>query len=108
MGLCQYVELGFHASSLPCLHTFWHAIPTSYIEAEEQRGTTNFGRQVLLSFLSQSSKFWVPLHLADIIARRHLQAIVWSMFGHTWTEFLQQLPSYPCRHFLSLGATMQR
>ena len=30
MGLCQYVALCFHASSLPCLHTFWHAIPTSF------------------------------------------------------------------------------
>ena len=29
MGLCLYVDLCFHASSLPCLHTFWHAIPTS-------------------------------------------------------------------------------
>ena len=28
MGLCQYVDLCFHASSLPCLHTFWHDIPT--------------------------------------------------------------------------------
>ena len=25
-----YVDLCFHASSLPCLHTFWHAIPTSF------------------------------------------------------------------------------
>ena len=30
MGICQYVDLCFHASSLPCLHTFWHAIPTSF------------------------------------------------------------------------------
>ena len=30
MGLCQYVDLCFHALSLPCLHTFWHAIPTSF------------------------------------------------------------------------------
>ena len=30
MGLCQYADLCFHASSLPCLHTFWHAIPTSF------------------------------------------------------------------------------
>ena len=30
MGLCQYVDLCLHASSLPCLHTFWHAIPTSF------------------------------------------------------------------------------
>ena len=30
MGLCLYVDLCFHASSLPCLHTFWHAIPTSF------------------------------------------------------------------------------
>ena len=30
MELCQYVDLCFHASSLPCLHTFWHAIPTSF------------------------------------------------------------------------------
>ena len=30
MGFCQYVDLCFHASSLPCLHTFWHAIPTSF------------------------------------------------------------------------------
>ena len=30
MGLCQYVDLCFHALSLPCLPTFWHAIPTSF------------------------------------------------------------------------------
>ena len=30
MGVYQYVDLCFHASSLPCLHTFWHAIPTSF------------------------------------------------------------------------------
>ena len=30
MELCQYIDLCFHASSLPCLHTFWHAIPTSF------------------------------------------------------------------------------
>ena len=30
MGLCHYIDLCFHASSLPCLHTFWHAIPTSF------------------------------------------------------------------------------
>ena len=30
MGLCQYVDLCFHALSLPCLHTFWHAVPTSF------------------------------------------------------------------------------
>ena len=30
MGLCQYVYLCFHAISLPCSHTFWHAIPTSF------------------------------------------------------------------------------
>ena len=30
MGLCLYVDLCFHASSLPCLHTFWHAIHTSF------------------------------------------------------------------------------
>ena len=30
MGLCQYVYLCFHALSLPCLHTCWHAIPTSF------------------------------------------------------------------------------
>jgi len=29
-GACLYVDLCFHASSLPCLHTFWHAIPTSF------------------------------------------------------------------------------
>jgi len=32
MGLCQYIDLCFHAS-LPCLHTFWHAIPTRYFLA---------------------------------------------------------------------------
>ena len=26
MGLCLYVDLCFHASSLPSLHTFWHDI----------------------------------------------------------------------------------
>ena len=30
MELCQYVDLCFHTSSLPCSHTFWHAIPTSF------------------------------------------------------------------------------
>ena len=30
MGLCLHVDLCFHASSLPCLHTFWHAIPTFF------------------------------------------------------------------------------
>ena len=30
IGFCLYVDLCFHASSLPCLHTFWHAIPTYY------------------------------------------------------------------------------
>ena len=30
MKLCQYVDLCFHASSLPCLHTYWHATPTSF------------------------------------------------------------------------------
>ena len=30
MGLCLYVDLCFHASSLPCSHTFWHAIPTYF------------------------------------------------------------------------------
>ena len=35
MGLYQYVYLCFDASSLPCLHTFWHAISTScYIFSE--------------------------------------------------------------------------
>ena len=30
-GFYQYVTLiCFHASSLPCLHTFWHAIPTAF------------------------------------------------------------------------------
>ena len=28
--VCQYVDLCFHALSLPCLPTFWHAIPTSF------------------------------------------------------------------------------
>ena len=30
MGLCQHLDFYFHASSLPvpCLHTFWYAIPT--------------------------------------------------------------------------------
>ena len=30
MGLCQYVDPCFYALSLPCSHTFWHAIPTSF------------------------------------------------------------------------------
>ena len=30
MELCQYVDLCFHALSLSCSHTFWHAIPTSF------------------------------------------------------------------------------
>ena len=30
MRICQYVDLCFHASPLPCLHTFWHVIPTSF------------------------------------------------------------------------------
>ena len=31
MGLANiYVDLCFHASSPPCLHNFWYAIPTSF------------------------------------------------------------------------------
>ena len=30
MGHCLYDDLGFMLSSLPCLYTFWHAIPTSF------------------------------------------------------------------------------
>ena len=47
----------------------------AYIEAGEQRRATKFGMQVLLSFPSQSSKFWVLLRFAGIIARHHSQAI---------------------------------
>ena len=66
----------------------------AYTEAGEQCKATKFGRQVLLSFSSQSSKFQVLLHFANLIARRHSLSIVWSMFEHTWTEFIQHLPSY--------------
>ena len=58
MGLYQYVDLCFHASSLPCLYTLWHAIPTSFyifksckeviIEAGS-RGEMDDYRAVLLS-----------------------------------------------------------
>ena len=47
----------------------------AYIKAGEHRRATKFGREVLLSFPSQSSKFRVLLHFADVIARRHSQAI---------------------------------
>ena len=47
----------------------------AYTEAGEQCKATKFGRQVLLSFPSHSSKFRVLLHFADAIARRHSQAI---------------------------------
>ena len=66
----------------------------AYTEAGEQCNATKSSRQVLLSFPSQSSKFRVLLHFADVIARRHSQAITWSMFGHTWTEFTQHLALY--------------
>ena len=29
MGLCHYVDIKYELS-LPCLHTCWHAIPTSF------------------------------------------------------------------------------
>ena len=44
MGLCQYVDLCFHASSLPSLHTFWHAIPTSFFFFQDE----GHGREILL------------------------------------------------------------
>ena len=68
----------------------------AYTEAGEQCKATKLGRQVLLSFPSQTSKFRVLLHFADVIAGHHLPAIPWSMFGHTWTEFIQHLASYQC------------
>ena len=35
MGLCQYVvDLCFHASSLPFLHSVWHAIPTFFYNCD--------------------------------------------------------------------------
>ena len=48
---------------------------TAVTEAGEKCGTTKFGREVLLSFLSQSFKFRILLHLAVVIARHHSQAI---------------------------------
>ena len=57
---------------------------------------------------SQSSKFWVLLPFADSITRRHSQAITWSMFGHTRTEFAQQFAPYPCRHLPNLGKRLCR
>ena len=80
----------------------------AYIEAGEQRRATKFGLQVLLSFPSQSSKFWVLLPFADRIARRHSQAIACSMFRHTRTEFVQQFASYPCRHLPNLRKRLCR
>ena len=61
----MYVDLYFHASSLPCLHTFWHVIPTSsYIfnaflslvseELATKQRVTNFIQQH--SFLKKACK----------------------------------------------------
>ena len=44
-------------------------------EAGEKCGATKFGREVLLSFPSRSSKFWILLHLAVVITKHHSQAI---------------------------------
>ena len=68
-GVEEYKVLG--------LGRFWtiRSIFGLYIEAGEQRKTTKFGRQVFLSFPPQSSKFRVLQHFADVIARRHSQAV---------------------------------
>ena len=66
----------------------------AYTEAGERCKATKLSSQVLLSFPSQRSKFRALLHFADVIARRHSQAIAWSMFRHTWTGFIQHLASY--------------
>ena len=47
----------------------------AYTEAGEQHRATKFSGQILLFLLSQSSKFQVLLHFANIIASRHSQAI---------------------------------
>ena len=44
-------------------------------EAGEQSKATKLGRQVLLSFPLQTSRFRVLLHFADVIAGHHLPAI---------------------------------
>ena len=78
---------------LPTSDDTVNSLGFAYTEAGEQCTTTEFGRRVLLSFLSQSSQFQVLLHFTDVIARRRLQAIVWSVFGHTWAEFTLHLAS---------------
>ena len=59
----QYLLLSLLSSAGKILH---HG---TYTEAAEQFKTTKFGRQVLLSFLSQSSKLGILLHFADVISK---------------------------------------
>ena len=59
----QYLLLSLLSSAGKIFH---HG---TYTEAAEQFKTTKFGRQVLLSFLSQSSKFQILLHFADVISK---------------------------------------
>ena len=50
MGLCQYVDLCFYASSLPCSHTFWHAIPTSFYISKVFLSLVSITFLMLISF----------------------------------------------------------
>ena len=65
MGLCQYVDLCFHALSLPCLHTFWHAIPTSFFKVFMWKGlATNLTPCTLLCSPSHKVGCLVNTHLS--------------------------------------------
>ena len=80
MVLCQYVDLCFHASSLPCLHTFWHPFPTSFF----------IFKIVLSVFYSKCGSRhtyqhnvimdWAPLSLKNLTNALH-KVVDWQRLG---------------------------
>ena len=92
-GLYQYVDLCFHASSLPCSQTFWHAIPTSFY--------------IFIAFFLFSC-FYTFLVLTSVTARPKWFSFTWKL-----TTVLRQLHDHPSitkaagRLFLSIAISKQ-
>ena len=53
MGLCQYIDFCFHASSLSCLHTFWHTILSFYFLVTRKSGLRDLQTKATVLFWNE-------------------------------------------------------
>ena len=100
MGLCQYVDLCFHALSLPCLHTFWHAIPTSFIHFLIYLWMQNMWQEERILGLRK-------YHSMHIVGGQTLQCLTTQFTGFTYLaspsfHYIPKFPKHGVYKFASL------